>query len=64
MSPLSSRPARLDLPRRVIVNSFVNARMNKRRQMRWSPRGAHRVLQARAAVFDGPLLGGQLRLTG
>jgi len=27
------------------VNQLVNARMNKRRQMRLSPRGAHRVLQ-------------------
>jgi len=35
------------------VNQLVNARMNKRRQMRWSPRGAHRVLQVRAAVPDG-----------
>ena len=35
------------------VNSLVNARMNKRRQMRWSPHGAHRVLQVRAAVIDG-----------
>jgi len=35
------------------VNQLVNARMNKRRQMRWSPRGAHRVLQVRAAVLDG-----------
>jgi len=35
------------------VNNLVNARMNKRRQMRWSPRGAHRVLQVRAAVLDG-----------
>jgi hypothetical protein len=35
------------------VNHPVNARMNKRRQMRWSPRGAHRVLQVRAAVLDG-----------
>ena len=26
--------------------------MNKRRHMRWSPRGAHRVLQVRAAVLD------------
>ena len=34
------------------VNQLVNARMNKRRQMRWSPRGAHRVLQVRAAVLD------------
>jgi len=37
------------------VNQLVNARMNKRRQMRWSPRGAHRVLQVRAAVLDGRL---------
>jgi hypothetical protein len=35
------------------VNQLVNARMSKRRQMRWSPRGAHRVLQVRAAVLDG-----------
>jgi len=35
------------------VNHLVNARMNKRGQMRWSPRGAHRVLQVRAAVLDG-----------
>ena len=35
------------------VNQLVNARMNKRRQMRWSPRGAHRVLQVRATVLDG-----------
>jgi hypothetical protein len=47
-----------------IVNSLVNARMNKRRQMRWSPRGAHRVLPVRAAVVDNRLSGGQLRLTG
>jgi len=37
------------------VNQLVNARMNKRRQMRWSPRGAHRSLQVRAAVLDGRL---------
>jgi hypothetical protein len=35
------------------VNQLVSARMNKRRQMRWSHRGAHRVLQVRAAVLDG-----------
>ena len=35
------------------VNQLVSARMNKRRQMRWPPRGAHRVLQVRAAVLDG-----------
>jgi hypothetical protein len=37
------------------VNQLVNARMNKRRQMRWSPAGAHRLLQVRAAVLDGRL---------
>jgi len=35
------------------VNQLLSARMNKRRQMRWSPRGAHRVHQVRAAVLDG-----------
>jgi len=45
-----------------IVNSLVNARMNKRRQMRWSPQGAHRVLQVRAAVMDGRLHAGQMRI--
>jgi len=35
------------------VNQLVSARMNKRRQMRWSPRGDQRVLQVRVAVLDG-----------
>ncbi len=35
------------------VNQLASARMNKRQQMRLSPRGAHRVLQVRAAVLDG-----------
>jgi hypothetical protein len=35
------------------VNQLVNARMNKRQHLRWSPQGAHRVLQVRAAVLDG-----------
>jgi len=35
------------------VNQLVSARMNIRRQIRWSPRGANRVLQVRAAVLDG-----------
>jgi hypothetical protein len=43
-----------------VVNSLVNARMNKRRQMRWSPQGAHRVLQVRTAVMDGRLHAGQM----
>jgi hypothetical protein len=37
------------------VTYLVNARMNNRRQMRWPPRGAHRVLQVRAAVLDSRL---------
>jgi hypothetical protein len=45
-----------------VVNSLVNARMNKRRQMRWSPQGAHRVLQVRTAVIDGRLGAGQLNV--
>nr|WP_210328950.1 ISKra4 family transposase [Mesorhizobium amorphae] len=47
--PISSAPAES------AANSLVNARMNKKRQMRWSPAGAHRVLQVRAAVADGRL---------
>jgi len=35
------------------VNHLVSARMNKRRQMRWSGRGANRMLQVRAALLDG-----------
>lgn len=34
------------------VNHLVSARMNKRQQMRWTPLGAHRVLQVRAVVLD------------
>jgi hypothetical protein len=45
-----------------VVNSLVNARMNKGRQMRWSPQGTHRVLQVRAAVMDGRLHAGQMRI--
>jgi len=37
------------------VNNLVSARMNKCRQMRWSPRSAHCVLQVRAAALDGRL---------
>lgn len=35
------------------VNNLVNRRMNKRQQMRWSPHGAHRLLQVRVAVING-----------
>jgi hypothetical protein len=37
------------------VDDIGNARMGKRRRMRWSPRGAHRVAVTRAAVLDGRL---------
>jgi hypothetical protein len=32
------------------VNQVINARMCKRQQMRWTPRGAHLLLQVRCAV--------------
>ncbi len=44
------------------VNALVNARMNKLQQMRWSPHGAQRVFQARAAVIDGRLKAGAFNL--
>ena len=37
------------------VDDIANTRMGKRRRMRWSPRGAHRVAFTRAAVLDGRL---------
>ena len=37
------------------VDDLANARMGKKRRMRWSPRGAHRVAITRAAVLDGRL---------
>jgi len=37
------------------VGEIANARMSKRRRMRWSPRGAHHVAVVRAAVLDGRL---------
>lgn len=37
------------------VDEIANARMAKRRRMRWSPPGAHRVAVVRAAVLDGRL---------
>jgi hypothetical protein len=43
-----------------VMNSMVNARMNKRRQIRWSPQGSDRVLQVRADVIDGRLHAGRL----
>jgi hypothetical protein len=37
------------------VNQVINARMCKRQQMRWSPRGAHLLVQVRCAVINGDL---------
>lgn len=54
--PISSSPAES------AANSLVNARMNKKRQMRWSPAGAHRVLKVRAAVADSRLKQAKLAL--
>jgi len=44
------------------VDEIANARMAKRRRMRWSPRGAHRVAVVRAAVLDGRLHAHEQRL--
>ncbi len=54
--PLSSSPAES------AANSLVNARMNKKRQLCWTPIGAHRVLQVGAAVADGRLKQAKLDL--
>ena len=37
------------------VNEILSKRMIKKQQMRWSKRGAHMMLQARAAVMNGNL---------
>jgi hypothetical protein len=37
------------------IDEIANARMGKRQRMRWSPRGAHRVVVVRAAVLDDQL---------
>jgi len=43
------------------VGDIGNTRMGKRRRMRWSPNGAHRVAVVRAAVLDGRLTGAYQR---
>tara|TARA_R110000850_G_scaffold246226_3_gene371118 strand:+ start:2565 stop:3932 length:1368 start_codon:yes stop_codon:yes gene_type:complete len=43
------------------VDDIGNTRMGKRRRMRWSPKGAHRVAVVRAAVLDGRLIGAYRR---
>ena len=37
------------------VNQVMSKRMSKKQQMRWTRRGAHRVLQVRTQVLDGEL---------
>jgi hypothetical protein len=37
------------------ANFLVNRRMNKSQQMRWSRRGADRLLQVRCAIYNGAL---------
>ena len=37
------------------ANFLVNRRMDKAQQMRWSRRGADRMLQVRCAVYNGTL---------
>lgn len=37
------------------VNQLVDKRMSKSQQMRWSPTGAHALLQVRAELVDGKL---------
>ncbi|KAF3995896.1 hypothetical protein HAV38_21530, partial [Glaciimonas immobilis] len=37
------------------VNQIINARMCKRQQMRWAPRGAHLLAQVRCAVINHDL---------
>jgi hypothetical protein len=39
------------------VNQVVGKRMAKMQQMRWTPRGAHLLLQLRAKVLDDELGG-------
>ncbi len=37
------------------VNQVISRRMVKKQQMRWSPRGAHLLLQARTRVLNDDL---------
>lgn len=37
------------------VNSLVAKRMVKKQQMRWSPHGAHMLMQVRTALLNGEL---------
>ena len=39
-----------------VMNHLINHRLGKRQQMRWSPAGAHYLLQVRVDVLNGTLL--------
>jgi hypothetical protein len=39
------------------VNQVVSKRLVKKQQMRWTPNGAHRLLQVRARVLNQQLRG-------
>jgi hypothetical protein len=39
-----------------VMNHLVNHRLGKRQQMRWSPAGAHYLLQVRVESLNGTLL--------
>ena len=41
-----------------VINHLVNHRLSKKQQMRWSPEGAHYLLQVRAELLNGTLLDG------
>ena len=47
--PISSAPAES------AVNQLISRRMVKKQQMRWTPSGAHRILQIRSRVLDHQL---------
>ena len=40
-----------------VVNQVISKRMVKRQQMRWTPKGAHRLLQVRTKVLNDELGG-------
>jgi len=45
-----------------VMNHLINHRMSKKQQMRWSPAGAHHLLQVRAELLNGTLVGSISRM--
>ena len=41
-----------------VMNHWVSHRLSKQQQMRWSPEGAHYLLQVRAELLNGTLIDG------